>query len=178
MTQADRYQAAALAALPLFLAGISVWLTGKVTPWLVARVGSVARVRRGLGAIGCGVACVMLVVATTFDTPVLAMLAMGVSCFGNDMCMPGSWTACMDLGGTFRRHAFRLHEHDGDGGRPARALDHPDHPRRRGRQLGCAHPRHRWPSTSSAHLAWLGIDPVTPLEGAACTAQPHRASTR
>ena len=36
MTQADRYQAAALAALPLFLAGISVWLTGKVTPWLVA----------------------------------------------------------------------------------------------------------------------------------------------
>ena len=33
----------ALAGLPLFLAGISVYLTGKVTPWLVARVGSAAQ---------------------------------------------------------------------------------------------------------------------------------------
>ena len=57
LKEADRYLAGALAGLPLFLAGISVCLTGKVTPWLVARVGSVARVRRGLGAIGCGVAC-------------------------------------------------------------------------------------------------------------------------
>ena len=29
------------------------------------------------------------------------MAAMGVSCFGNDMAMPGSWTAVMDLGGRF-----------------------------------------------------------------------------
>jgi MFS transporter, ACS family, glucarate transporter len=101
MKDADRYFAATLAGLPLFLAGISVYLTGKVTPWLIERVGSVATVRRALGSTGCGIACVMLLVAITFKNPLWAMLAMGVSCFGNDMAMPGSWTAVMDLGGRF-----------------------------------------------------------------------------
>ena len=101
MKEADRYLAGALAGLPLFLAGVSVYLTGKVTPWLIERVGSVARVRRGLGAAGCGIASLMLVVSVTQHNPVLAMLAMGVSCFGNDMAMPGSWTAVMDLGGRY-----------------------------------------------------------------------------
>jgi ACS family glucarate transporter-like MFS transporter len=101
MKEADRYLAGALAGLPLFLAGVSVYLTGKVTPWLIKRVGSVARVRRGLGATGCGIASLMLVVSVTQQNPVLAMLAMGVSCFGNDMAMPGSWTAVMDLGGRY-----------------------------------------------------------------------------
>jgi MFS transporter, ACS family, glucarate transporter len=101
LKDADRYLAGALAGLPLFLAGVSVYLTGKVTPWLIERVGSVARVRRGLGATGCGIASLMLVVSVTQQNPVLAMLAMGVSCFGNDMAMPGSWTAVMDLGGRY-----------------------------------------------------------------------------
>ena len=101
MKEADRYFAASLAGLPLFLAGISVYLTGKITPWLVARVGSAATVRRALGSAGCGLACVMLLVSITFKDPLWAMLAMGVSCFGNDMAMPGSWTAVMDLGGRF-----------------------------------------------------------------------------
>ena len=51
LKDSDRYLAGALAGLPLFLAGVSVYLTGKVTPWLIERVGSVARVRRGLGAV-------------------------------------------------------------------------------------------------------------------------------
>ena len=166
MTQADRYLAAALAALPLFLAGISVWLTGKVTPWLVARVGSVARVRRGLGAIGCGVACVMLVVATTFDTPVLAMLAMGVSCFGNDMCMPGSWTACMDLGGRFAGTLSGFMNMMGMVGGLLAPYTIPI-------ILDAAGGNWDVPILVIAAvyfvgtLAWLGIDPVTPLEGAA-----------
>ena len=101
MKDADRYLAAALAGLPLFMAGISVYLTGKVTPWLVARVGSAAKVRRMLGTVGCGIAGLMLLVSITFKDPVWAMAAMGVSCFGNDMVMPGSWTAVMDLGGRF-----------------------------------------------------------------------------
>ena len=101
MKDADRYLAAALAGLPLFLAGISVYLTGKVTPWLIEKVGSTAAVRRGLGFTGCGIAGAMLLVSITLKDPVWAMMAMGVSCFGNDMVMPGSWTAVMDLGGRF-----------------------------------------------------------------------------
>lgn len=101
MKDADRYLAAALAGLPLFLGGISVYLTGKATPWLIEKVGSTARVRRGLGFAGCGIAGAMLLVSITLKDPVWAMLAMGVSCFGNDLVMPGSWTAVMDLGGRF-----------------------------------------------------------------------------
>lgn len=39
----------------------------------------------------------------SFDTPTRASrtLLWYSACFGNDMCMPGSWTACMDLGGRF-----------------------------------------------------------------------------
>ena len=101
MAEADRYLAALLAAPPLFLAGISSWLTGWLTPRLVKRFGDVARVRRGLGATGCAFACLMLLVSVQLKHPVLAMVAMGCSCFGNDMAMPGSWAGCMDLGGRF-----------------------------------------------------------------------------
>jgi sugar phosphate permease len=101
MAQADRYLAALLAAPPLFLAGISSWLTGWLTPRLVKRFGGLARVRRSLGAAGCALACLMLLLSVRLKHPVLAMAAMGCSCFGNDMAMPGSWAGCMDLGGRF-----------------------------------------------------------------------------
>ena len=165
MTQADRYQAAGLAALPLFLAGVSVWLTGKLTPWLVERVGSVARVRRGLGAAGCGIASAMLVVATTFDNPVFAMTAMGISCFGNDMCMPGSWTACMDLGGRFAGTLSGFMNMMGMVGGLLAPYTIPI-------ILDSAGGNWDVPILVIAAtyfvgaLAWLGIDPVTPLEGA------------
>ena len=60
MAEADRYLAALLAAPPLFLAGISCWLTGWLTPRQVKRFGDVARVRRSLGATGCALACLIL----------------------------------------------------------------------------------------------------------------------
>jgi MFS transporter, ACS family, glucarate transporter len=101
MAQADRYLAALLAAPPLFLAGISCWLTGWLTPRLVKRFGDLGRVRRTLGATGCALACLMLLLSVRLKHPVLAMAAMGCSCFGNDMAMPGSWAGCMDLGGRF-----------------------------------------------------------------------------
>lgn len=163
MTQADRYQAAALAALPLFLAGISVWLTGKVTPWLVRRVGSVAPVRRGLGVTGSGIASVMMVLATTFDSPVFAMMSMGVSCFGNDMCMPGSWTACMDLGGRFAGTLSGFMNMMGMVGGLLAPYTIPI-------ILDSAGGNWDVPILVIAAvyfvgaLAWLGIDPVTPLE--------------
>lgn len=166
MTQADRYQAAALAALPLFLAGISVWVTGRITPWLVGQVGSVARVRRALGAAGCGIACVMLIIATTFENPLFAMLAMGVSCFGNDMCMPGSWTACMDLGGRFAGTLSGFMNMMGMVGGLLAPYTIPI-------ILDSAGGNWDVPILVIAAvyfvgaLAWLGIDPVTPLEGVA-----------
>ncbi len=101
LAEAQRYVAALLAAPPLFLAGVSCWLTGWMTPRLVRRFGDVARVRRGLGMAGCALACAMLLLSVRLRHPVLAMAAMGFSCFGNDMAMPGSWAGCMDMGGRF-----------------------------------------------------------------------------
>lgn len=102
LEKAERYLAALLAAPPLFLAGISCVLTGYLTPWLVRRFGgNVGRVRRILGVSGHSMACVMLLVSASQTNPILAMVAMGFSCFGNDMAMPGSWAGCMDMGGRF-----------------------------------------------------------------------------
>ena len=101
LEQADRYVAALLAAPPLFLAGIGCVLAGWLTPRLVRRFGDVRRVRRSLGVLGHAVACVMLLVSIRLENPVLSMIAMGFSCFGNDLAMPGSWAGCMDMGGRF-----------------------------------------------------------------------------
>lgn len=101
LEQADRYVAALLAAPPLFLAGTSCILTGWVTPHLVRRFGDVRRVRRGLGVLGHAMACSMLLVSIYLQNPILSMIAMGFSCFGNDIAMPGSWAGCMDMGGRF-----------------------------------------------------------------------------
>jgi ACS family glucarate transporter-like MFS transporter len=99
LEQADRYVAALLAAPPLFLAGISCVLTGWLTPHLVRHFGDVRRVRRGLGILGHAMACTMLLVSVYLKNPIFSMSAMGFSCFGNDIAMPGSWAGCMDMGG-------------------------------------------------------------------------------
>ncbi len=57
--------------------------------------------RRLLAYIGFGGASVMLVVSMRLHNPLLAMLAMGLASFCNDLVMPGSWGACMDVGGKY-----------------------------------------------------------------------------
>jgi MFS family permease len=98
--QRDTLVAAMLAGLPLFLGGIGCWLSGQfLTPWLIRRVGSRALVRRGLGFGGLAAAGALLVISLNLQDPVWAMIAMGLAGFANDLTMPGSWGACMDMGG-------------------------------------------------------------------------------
>ena len=140
LKDADRYLAGALAGLPLFLAGVSVYLTGKVTPWLIERVGSVARVRRGLGVAGCGIA--------SPDARHLGDAAEPGACHAGDGRVvfrqrhgdAGLVDGRHGSRRTLFRNAGRHHEHDGDGGRPARAVDDPDDSAG-GRQLAGADPR-------------------------------------
>ena len=35
------------------------------------------------------------------NDPLLAMLAIGLASFSNDLVMPGAWAACMDVGGKY-----------------------------------------------------------------------------
>jgi len=178
MAEADRYLAGLLAAPPLLLAGISCWLTGWLTPRLVERFGDVGRVRRGLGATGCALACVMLLLSVRLKHPVLAMAAMGCSCFGNDMAMPGSWAGCMDLGGRFAGTLSGLMNTWGCLGGLLAPWTIPYILQAAGNNWTVViQVIAGWYFVGA--ICWLGIDPVTPVEPAeispAQTPQPARA---
>jgi sugar phosphate permease len=163
MQHADRYQAALLAAPPLFLGGISCLLTGWVTSRLVQRTGNMKLIRRGFGIAGHSVACTMLLVSLALKNPVLAMIAMGFSCFGNDMAMPGSWAGCMDMGGRFSGTLSGIMNTFGSIGGLLAPWTVPYILEAAGNNwnaviLTIA----SWYFVGA--LCWLGIDPVTPLD--------------
>ena len=92
---------AALAGIPLFFGGLGAILCGLVTPKLVRLTGSVARTRRTMALAGFTGAAALLVGSSYVNDPFLAMLAMGLASFCNDLTMPGSWSTCMDVGAKY-----------------------------------------------------------------------------
>jgi MFS transporter, ACS family, glucarate transporter len=87
--------------LPLFLGGLGSLVSGFIAVPLARFTGSVLKTRRLLAYIGFSGASVLLVVSTRMHNPLPAMLAMGLASFSNDLVMPGSWGACMDVGGRY-----------------------------------------------------------------------------
>jgi sugar phosphate permease len=94
-------ESALLAGMPLLLGGFGSLLSGAVSPWLSRRLGDVRRARRGIGAGGFVAAAILLVVSTRLMNPYLAVVAISLVSFCNDLMMPGAWTACMDVGGKY-----------------------------------------------------------------------------
>src|SRR5262249_40552197 len=92
---------ALLAAFPLFLGGIGCLFSGFISPYLARWTGSVAKTRRTMAYLGCTGASALLIASIHIKEPILAMLAMGMASFSNDLVMPGSWGACMDVGGRY-----------------------------------------------------------------------------
>lgn len=90
---------AILGGLPLFLGGIGCFAGGWLANKLTATAGGLGRARRWVGVAGMLGAGALLVASSMLGNPVLAMIAMGVSGFFNDLSMPCSWGACMDVGG-------------------------------------------------------------------------------
>ncbi len=97
----DMKHSAWLAGTPLLLGGFGSLAAGWLTPWLVRRLGSVRRVRCGLGAFGYLAGAALLVVSTRLVDPYLAVAAIALVSFFNDLAMPGSWATCMDVGGRY-----------------------------------------------------------------------------
>jgi ACS family glucarate transporter-like MFS transporter len=92
-------EAAMLAGVPLFFGGLGSLFCGWVSPYVDRWAGGVCKGRRWLACTGfCG-AAVCLVLATMTRNPYLAMSALGIASFSNDLVMPPSWGACMDVGG-------------------------------------------------------------------------------
>ena len=92
---------ATLAGIPLFFGGLGAIVCGLVTPRLVRQTGSVARTRQRIAMLGFTGAAALLVCSSYVRDPLLAMLAMGLASFCNDLTMPGSWSTCMDVGARY-----------------------------------------------------------------------------
>lgn len=95
----DVKQSALLAGTPLFVGAFGSLFAGWVSPILGRALGDVGLARRGIGALGSLGAAVFLVIATSLANPYLAVGAIALVAFCNDIQMPGAWTACMDVGG-------------------------------------------------------------------------------
>ena len=92
---------ALLAILPLFMGGLGSMAGGFLAEPLARALGSVLRARRFLAYIGFSGAALLLVLSTRIHNPLLAMIIMGLASFSNDLVMPGSWGACMDVGARY-----------------------------------------------------------------------------
>jgi len=89
---------AILAGLPLFLGGIGSLFSGFISKPLQRVTGSVRATRRLLGIVGFLCASALIVISTLIANPVPAVIALAFASFSNDLVMPGSWGACMDVG--------------------------------------------------------------------------------
>ena len=161
--------AAMLAGMPLFFGGIGCLVAGFLTGWLVRRSLSVTFARRLLGTVGCAGASGLLLWSVYIKDPVWAMVAMGLSSFCNDLMMPGSWGACMDVGGRFAGTLSGSMNMMGNFGGMAGPLVMGYILQNTGRNWEITF----WLSSVACllgALCWMFIDPVTPLEGATAVA--------
>lgn len=97
----DLKQSALLAGLPLFLGGFGAMFSGWLTPHLQTWIGDKAFTRRIVGVVGFLGAGSCLIAATMIQQPILAVLAIALASFCNDVSMPGAWTACMEVGNKY-----------------------------------------------------------------------------
>lgn len=96
----DLKKSALLAGLPLFVGGLGSLLIGAIAPRLQRKYGT-GLVRRSVGVIGSVGAASCLVAATFLKEPILAVVAIAMASFCNDVMLPGAWTSCMDIGGKY-----------------------------------------------------------------------------
>ncbi len=92
-------QGAFYGILPLFLGGLGSLFCGFISSYLTRITGSVTRTRKLLGCVGFLGAGGLLILATFLSDPLAVMLSIGFASFCNDLVMPTSWGACMDVGG-------------------------------------------------------------------------------
>ena len=96
---------ALLSTLPLFCGGLGNPASVVAGNFLTKFTHNVARTRRIMAIIGFAGASGFLVYSTRVSNPLYAMLAIGMASFCNDLVMPPSWAAAMDIGG---KHAGTL----------------------------------------------------------------------
>ncbi len=92
-------QGAFYGILPLFLGGLGSLFSGFISAPLIRATGSVTKARKLLACTGFAGAGSLLILASFLHQPLPVMLSLGFASFCNDLVMPTSWGACMDIGG-------------------------------------------------------------------------------
>jgi MFS family permease len=99
--QLDQEKSALLAGLPLLFGGFGSLFCGLLSSYVTTLTRSVRATRRLLGSFGFLAASLLLILSINIPNATAAMLVMGLASFANDLVMPGSWGACMDVGGKY-----------------------------------------------------------------------------
>jgi predicted MFS family arabinose efflux permease len=94
-------QSALLAGLPLFLGGVGCLCSSYLTAYVAKLTGDMSVARKWVCTVSLTAAASFLLGAAFLNNPVLAMIAMGMSSFSNDLTVPSAWSACMDIGGRY-----------------------------------------------------------------------------
>jgi MFS family permease len=97
----DITSAAWLSVLPLFMGGLGNPAALLIGSLVGHRLGSITATRRTMAAIGFTGASGFLIYSTTVHNAVIAMIAIGLASFFNDLVMPGAWASAMDIGGKY-----------------------------------------------------------------------------
>ncbi len=164
----DLAHSAVLSALPLFMGGVGSFSCGIAYPYITRLAGSLKRSRRLMAIIGFSGATTLLLLSVHLADPVYAMIAMGFASFSNDLVMPGSWGACMDVGGKYAGTLSGAMNMMGNFGGVASPL-----------AIGyiLSRTNNNWDLTFyvsaavyfSGVIFWSLLDPVTPFDPAAAT---------
>ncbi len=96
----DPAASARYAAFPLLFGGFGSLFCGLIAGQVEGRLG-VRKGRRVLAVLGFLGAAGFMAAHIQLDNILLAMIAMGMASFCNDLVMPPSWGACMDAGGNY-----------------------------------------------------------------------------
>lgn len=158
----DLKQSALLAGTPLLVGALGSLFAGWLIPLLGRSLGDVGKARRGVGAVGAAGGAVLLIALSWITNPYLAVAAIALVAFCNDIQMPGAWTACMDVGGkTVATLSGTMNMMGNVGGFVS--------------SIACGYIvewTHNWNLAfyvtaalyTGGIFCWLAMDPVTPLE--------------
>jgi len=154
---------AMLSTLPLFLGGCGSFACGIFYPMVNRWTGYVGKSRRLMACVGFAGATGFLILSSLLQDPTWAMIVMGIASFSNDLVMPGSWAACMDVGGKYAGTLSGTMNMMGNLGGVCSPV-----------VIGyiLSHTNNNWGLTFYVSAAvyfagiffWLFLDPVTPLE--------------
>ena len=154
---------ALLASLPLLLGGFGSLSCGLVYPLVTRWTGDLGKSRRRMAYLGFLGAGSFLLLSNRLEDATWAMIAMGVASYFNDLVMPGSWAACMDVGGRYAGTLSGTMNMVGNLGGALSAVATP---------FILRHMNNNWSVIFYVEAAvyfsgiffWLFLDPVTPLE--------------